>query len=108
MVTISLADPESVCMNLLKNNSAPRTATLALFGLSLCVRAAAPTPEQLEFFEKKIRPVLVESCYKCHSQGEKVKGGLLVDARDGLLKGGDTGPAIVPNNPDASLLIKAI
>ena len=47
--------------------------------------------DDVEFFEKKIRPLLVENCYKCHSaQSEKVKGGLLLDTREGVLKGGDT------------------
>jgi hypothetical protein len=65
--------------------------------------------EHVEFFEKKIRPIFVERCYKCHSvQAEKVKGGLLLDSRDGLLKGGDSGPAIVPGDPEKSILIKAI
>jgi hypothetical protein len=62
-----------------------------------------------ELFEKKIRPVLVERCYECHSaNAKKVKGGLLLDTRAGLRKGGDSGPAIVPGKPDESLLIKAI
>jgi hypothetical protein len=63
-----------------------------------------------EFFEKKIRPILVDNCYKCHSsKAEKgPKGGLLLDSKEGLLKGGDSGPAIVPEHPDKSLLIKAI
>lgn len=70
---------------------------------------AAPSKEQLDFFETKIRPVLVEHCYKCHAAEAKiVKGGLRVDSRDGLLKGGDTGPAVVPGKPDASLLVKAL
>jgi hypothetical protein len=61
------------------------------------------------FFETKIRPVLVEQCYKCHSaQSEKLKGGLHVDTREGLLKGGDTGPSIVPGDPEKSLLIRAL
>src|SRR6185436_11490441 len=72
-------------------------------------RAPQLTPEQVEFFEKKIRPIFVERCYKCHSaQAEKVKGGLLLDSRDGLLKGGESGPAIVPGDPEKSLLIRAI
>src|SRR6266704_897891 len=67
------------------------------------------TAAQLQFFENRIRPVLTENCYKCHSQGaEKVKGGLLLDSREGLLKGGNTGPAIVPGDPERSLLIRAI
>lgn len=67
------------------------------------------TASQLDFFETKIRPVLADNCYKCHStQAEKVKGGLLLDSREGLLKGGDSGAVIVPGNPDGSLLIKAV
>jgi hypothetical protein len=63
----------------------------------------------MEFFESKIRPVLVDSCYPCHSQqSAKIKGGLLLDTRDGLLKGGDTGPAIKPGDVENSLLIKAV
>jgi hypothetical protein len=70
---------------------------------------AESTPEGIDFFERKIRPVLVERCYKCHSAGsEKVKGGLLVDSREALLQGGDGGPALVPGEPDKSRLIKAI
>ncbi len=66
-------------------------------------------PEQAKFFETKIRPVLMTMCSKCHaSNAEKVKGGLLVDSRDGLRRGGDTGPAVVPGNLDQSLLIAAI
>mgnify|MGYP002382125867 CR=1 FL=1 len=67
-------------------------------------------PDQLNFFEKNIRPVLVEHCYKCHSsQGEKgVKGGLALDTRAGILQGGDSGPVIVPGRPDESLLVEAI
>ena len=69
----------------------------------------AADPSGIEFFETKIRPILSDDCYKCHSrQSEKVKGGLLLDTRDGLLKGGDTGPAVVPGEPDKSLLIKAV
>ncbi len=68
-----------------------------------------PTPEQLTFFETKIRPVLVTHCYECHSTGAKiVQGGLRVDSRVGLLKGGDTGAAMVPGKADQSLLIKAL
>ncbi len=83
--------------------------TVVLSATSAVIAAEIkPTPDQIEFFEKKIRPVLVESCYKCHSAAEKVKGGLLVDSRDGLAKGGDTAPAIVPGDLEKSLLVKAI
>ena len=62
-----------------------------------------------EFFENKVRPVLVNHCYKCHSQkAEKVKGGLTLDTREGLLAGGNSGAVIVPGNPDKSPLIEAI
>jgi mono/diheme cytochrome c family protein len=71
--------------------------------------AANPTPAQTAFFEAKIRPILVDNCYKCHSsEAEKLKGGFSLEYRDSLLKGGDTGPAIVPGNPDKSLLITAV
>ena len=84
--------------------------------MSLTVRCLAavpdgppPSAEQLSFFEEKIRPVLVKRCYKCHSaDAEKLKGELLMDSRAGLLKGGETGPAIVPGDPEKSLLITAI
>jgi hypothetical protein len=63
----------------------------------------------MEFFEKKIRPLFVEHCYKCHSRdAEKLKGGLLLDSREGVLKGGESGPAIVSGDPEKSLLIKAV
>ncbi|PAW83583.1 MAG: hypothetical protein B9S33_13600 [Pedosphaera sp. Tous-C6FEB] len=65
--------------------------------------------EHLEFFEKRIRPVLVERCYECHSAAaKKSKGGLTLDTRDGLLKGGETGPALVPGAPEKSKLIEAV
>src|SRR5580704_14613869 len=81
-----------------------------LIGASLSAHAqtAQLTTAQLDFFESKIRPVLADNCYKCHStQAEKDKAGLLLDTREGVLKGGDDGPVIVPGNPDASMLIKA-
>ncbi len=63
----------------------------------------------LEFFEKRIRPVLVQHCYECHaSDAKKLGGGLLLDSRDGVRTGGDSGVVIVPGKPDDSLLIKAI
>src|SRR5262249_989169 len=71
------------------------------FALALLLPAAGaggdgPTAAQVEFFEQKIRPVLVAHCYKCHAtDAKKVRGGLLLDSRAGLRKGGDTGPAVV-------------
>ncbi len=80
---------------------------IALFARGISV--AAEPAESVEFFEKRIRPVLSEQCYKCHSStSEKLKGGLMLDSREALLKGGDTGPAITPGDPDKSLLIEAV
>ncbi len=69
-----------------------------------------PTPEQLEFFEKHVRPVFVEHCHACHSRdAAKLKGDLFLDNRAGWLRGGASGkPALVPGAPDDSLLVKAI
>lgn len=72
-------------------------------------QAAEPSPEGVTFFEKNIRPILVERCYECHSkQGKKIRGGLSLDLKDGWVKGGDLGPAIEPGKPDDSLLIQAV
>ncbi len=82
------------------------------FGLALLLSLAPSRGEgreELEFFETKIRPVLVEHCYECHSSGaSEVQGGLVLDYRDGLRAGGDSGPAIVPGEPEASLLLEAL
>jgi mono/diheme cytochrome c family protein len=72
-------------------------------------RGQAPSQAGLEFFENKIRPILANNCYKCHSsQAAKLKGGLSLEYHESILKGGDSGPALVPGNPDKSLLIKAV
>jgi hypothetical protein len=69
-------------------------------------------PAAVDFFEKKIRPVLVQKCYECHSAQAKadgkLKGGLMLDSRQGGTAGGDSGPAVVPGKLDESLLIEAI
>src|SRR5262245_52952229 len=70
---------------------------------------ARATPEQMAFFEKSIRPVLVKECYSCHATtAEKIRGGLTLDTRDGIRKGGDNGPAVVPGDLKKSLLVKAL
>ncbi|MFN0021263.1 MAG: DUF1549 domain-containing protein [Pirellulaceae bacterium] len=76
-----------------------------------CLRADEPpkadSPEGIQFFESKVRPILVENCHKCH--GDKKQGGTLrLDAKGAMLAGGETGPAIVPGKPDESLLIDAV
>jgi hypothetical protein len=68
-----------------------------------------PTKEGAEFFEKKIRPILVRHCYECHSgDPKKAKAHFTLDTRDGLRKGGDSGKVVVPGSPDESLLIEAV
>ena len=82
--------------------------TLALTARVLAAAPAFPA-EDLEFFEKRIRPLLAERCYECHSAGaKKLKGGLHLDSREAILKGGETRPAVVPGQPDKSLLIEAV
>ena len=63
----------------------------------------------LDFYESKIRPVLVKNCYECHAaDSRKLSGGLLIDSRQGLLKGGKSGPAVVPGDLKESVLISAL
>ena len=85
-------------------------ATMVLRGAS--VQAGEPSElsaAELDFFETRIRPVLVEHCYECHSTGsDELQAGLLLDSRDGLLAGGDSGPAAVPGKPADSLLLEAL
>ena len=77
--------------------------------LSAGAAAAGPAfpAEQIEFFEKEVRPIFVEHCQECHSPAKR-SGGLTIASRDLLLKGGDTGPSILPGNPDESELILAV
>ena len=74
--------------------------------------AASSDAAGIDFFEKKIRPVLVQECYQCHSAEaagqKKLKGGLQLDTRDAARQGGDSGPAVVPGKPDESLLVNAL
>ncbi len=82
--------------------------------LATCQHASSadneqPTGEQLEFFEKQVRPLFATHCYSCHSvKAEKLQAGLLMDSRASLLQGGDSGEAIVPGDVDGSLLIEAV
>jgi hypothetical protein len=73
----------------------------------LAAPAPTATPDQVRFFESRVRPVLVEHCVKCHGPA-KQKSGLRLDSRAAILAGGDTGPAVVPGNLDESLLVTAI
>ena len=80
-----------------------------LFGILFC-RHAFGAVDGNEFFEQKVRPVLVEHCYSCHSsEAKKLKGNLFLDSKAGWQKGGDNGAAvIVPGKPQESLLIRSI
>lgn len=105
-----------------KRSSIGLLAVLSVLAVSAVVAQESP-PTTLEkttqidevlqaesdFFESKIRPVLVEHCYSCHAADAKIiRGGLLVDSRDGLLEGGDSGPALIPGNVEESLLLSAL
>ena len=83
-------------------------ATATAGGIAFAEEAAIE-PSASAFFETKIRPVLVEKCYKCHSaESGKSKGGLALDTREGIRMGGDSGHAVVPGDLKSSLLIEAM
>jgi hypothetical protein len=82
---------------------------VACLGLLAPLTLRAASPEEIAFFETKIRPVLAEKCYSCHSaRSEKLKAGLQVDHVEHLLAGGDSGPSILAGKPDDSLLIETL
>jgi mono/diheme cytochrome c family protein len=84
-------------------------AIAAVLGAALVSGPAAAADRQAEqFFETRVRPVLTEHCFSCHSAAGKKKGGLVVDSLAGLIKGGQSGAALVPGKPDDSLIIKAV
>ncbi|MCA9173545.1 MAG: PSD1 domain-containing protein [Planctomycetales bacterium] len=87
-------------------------AALGLTLLSLPGASAAdpapPDAGQLEFFEQRIRPALAEHCYQCHGAEGNPKGGLRVDSRHAIREGGESGPAVVPGQPDDSMLLTAL
>ncbi|MCA9062563.1 MAG: PSD1 domain-containing protein [Planctomycetaceae bacterium] len=105
----------------LNSNSVPfltrrfLTALAGMVGVALAshccaaVQAQIPTGQQLEHFEKHVRPLLAEHCYECHSiRAKKIEAELLLDSRQRILTGGESGPSIIPGNPDESLLIQAV
>src|SRR3954463_12762622 len=101
---------------MIRRTNAARAAALILAAVPLAIQIAAEArqagapaataPQSAEFFESSVRPVLAENCFDCHAD-EKM-GGLRLDSREGMLKGGRSGPAIVPGDPDKSLLITAV
>jgi Protein of unknown function (DUF1553)/Protein of unknown function (DUF1549)/Planctomycete cytochrome C len=80
-----------------------------LLALPVSSRGAAPVPDRagMEFFEKKVRPLLASHCLACHGP-TKQRGGLRLDSRAALLKGSDLGPVVVPGHPEKSGLLKAV
>jgi cytochrome c553 len=88
-----------------------RIRSLPLLFLVVFTQAAlaADEPSADEFFEKEVRPLLAERCWKCHGEpGKKPKGGLVLTSRERVLQGGDSGPAVVIGKPEESLLLQAI
>ena len=84
---------------------------LCAVAMNVSVRAdeSAATPADLDFFEKRVQPLLVQRCFECHSaKAEKLKGGLLLDSREAILNGGDSGPAAVVGDVEKSLIVQAI
>lgn len=77
------------------------------FPILCCAVLADENREDVEFFERRIRPVLVEQCFQCHGS-TRPKGGLRLDHRQAILQGGDSGPALIPGDAKESLLMKAI
>jgi mono/diheme cytochrome c family protein len=112
-ILVAMVLPRSLCapvsdLTLSDRRWYPVWSGWAALGLIWGGPGAARGDEGVDFFESKIRPVLVESCYDCHSTDAKVKGGLLLDTKAGTLQGGDSGPALVPGDPAKSLLLTAI
>ncbi|MFT7644355.1 MAG: hypothetical protein ACI9G1_006122, partial [Pirellulaceae bacterium] len=93
----------------MKQFSRALTVVLIVTAFSSAVRGADLAKADIDFFEKKIRPVLVKHCYECHSaKSQEVGGKLLLDSRDGILQGGESGPALVAGKPDDSLIIQSL
>jgi mono/diheme cytochrome c family protein len=106
--------PKAATMPIWRCGSLALTVLVSIWIAPVCLCAGAESSkagaEGLAFFESKIRPLLVEHCYECHSAGaKKVKGSLVLDTRDGWQKGGESGkPTVVPGKPEESLLIRAV
>ena len=86
---------------------------VAVFWVSCAVRGVETVDpdakKSRDFYEARVQPILSENCYSCHShQADKIKGSFILDSREGLLKGGESGPAIISGDPEKSLLIKSV
>jgi len=80
---------------------------VVVLGLTFCPSSYAIEPAELEFFETRVRPILAENCFECHGP-DKQKSDMRLDHISSVLEGGSRGPAIVPNDPDASRMVEAI
>ncbi len=98
--------PTYACLACRTTNFA--SVAMFLFAALAATAVQAADDEDREFFEKRIRPVLVERCYECHNSRDNAEGDLALDHRTAMLAGGDSGEAVVPGKPDESLLIQAI
>ncbi|PNY34382.1 hypothetical protein C2E31_23295 [Rhodopirellula baltica] len=98
-----------VCCYLSLVISSPTVASEPIPAESLDAVERSDQSQRIEFFESRIRPVLIEDCYECHSEDSDIlQGGLRLDFADTTRNGGDSGTAIVPGDPDASLLVRAM
>ena len=101
LAAFSVAWPLLICLAIYSSLRAQQEAVAS--------GTSQATSEQLEFFEKEVRPLLVEHCYECHSgKSKKLQAGLRVDSRNAMLKGGDSGPALIASKPEESSLIQAV
>ena len=80
----------------------------SLAGGELAAADHKPTPEQSSFFKKEVKPIIEKNCYRCHGGEKKLKGHFRITSREGLLKGGDQGPAFNQQEPPKSLLLEMI
>src|SRR5262249_22310822 len=101
---VMMRGQKKFCLAELRPGTISTVVVLLLAG-GLFAADAKPDAAKLAFFESRIRPVLVESCYECHNSADKAEGSLALDFRDGIVKGGDRGPAIVPGKGKVSLLV---
>jgi hypothetical protein len=106
MVKVQLKRAGRLCRIRAAGWMVPPAVLLAIEVAGAAGQAARPQAQSADFFETKVRPVLAANCYDCHT--DQRLGGLRLDSREGLLKGGRSGAAIVPGDPDKSLLIQAV
>ena len=83
-----------------------RAFVFSLLAIGGVLRAQAPDAASADFFESRIRPILANNCYSCHTDSQL--GGLRLDSAEAMVKGGSRGPAVTPGDPDKSLLILAV